>query len=121
MPVIQGNLKTAMYVLQEHCMYSECNNCEIRNQCFSGFVNNPADFNIAPASLVLECVDKDVCSEYILMKSSLKERVNQLEKENISLKSQLEYVTVLRDALEKKLDEISPNWRKGKEVFCEAI
>lgn len=120
MPIIQGNLKSAMYVLQEHCKYSDCQSCEIRRQCFEGYLNNPADFDISPATLVLGCVDKDVCSEYITMKAQLSKKIRTLEEENRVLKSQLEYSVVMREALEKQLDSISPGWRKKKEASYES-
>lgn len=116
MPIIQGTLKTAMYVLQDHCKYSSCETCSIRNQCFNGFVNNPADFDIMPATLVLDCVDKDVCSANILMKAEYSKRISALEEENAKLRSQLEFAIATRDALEKKLNQIDTDWRKRKEA-----
>ena len=102
MPLIPHNVQQSLYELQEYCKAQEgCGECSIKEYCSKvvrGF--SMSDFGIESAEIKLGCKDKNLCADFILVQSELR---NEKIKCSKALSENEFYL--------KTLNDLCPNWK----------
>lgn len=101
MPLIPQKVQQALYELQEYCKTQEnCNDCSIKSYCNKMSDNCLSDLGVQPTGIQLNCKDKRVCADFILIQSELR---NEKIKSSKALSENEFYL--------KTLNELCPHWK----------
>lgn len=108
MPVSPQIIQQSLFEIQNFCkeQNENCDNCRLKHYC--DYIQQGhyfADLDIPKTDIVFGCNSKNVCAEYIVMKSNL---MKQLEKARV----EKELIIAQRDAYENALDELCPDWKQ---------
>lgn len=108
MPILPLRIQHSLYEIQNFCKEQDgdCDNCRLVDYC--NFIQQGhyfADIEMPKTDIVLGCDNKNICSEFIVMKSNLKEQLDKLRVEK-------ELAVAQRVACEKVLNELCPNWKQ---------
>lgn len=108
MPVSPQIIQQSLFEIQNFCkeQNENCDNCRLKHYC--DYIQQGhyfADLDIPKTDIVFGCNSKNVCAEYIVMKSNLTDQLDKIRLEK-------ELAVAQRIACEKILDELCPNWKQ---------